>query len=132
MAVADAGIEYDLRRWPPSLPFRRAAALTRKSADVMFLLLFLIWTVGYHEELARARRRARICFLCRFFGARCLVYGAGCRTWAAGQGAQAASYAAKCNAEIPMCRSLQAGRQGLHRGVEGAGGGQSYPIDECK
>lgn len=63
----------------------------------------------------------------------CTQQAGKCRTWAAGQGAQAASYAAKCNAEIPRCVArCKAGNKVFIGVYEGAGGGQSYPIEECK
>jgi hypothetical protein len=63
----------------------------------------------------------------------CTQQAGKCRTWAAGQGAQAASYAAKCNAEISRCVArCKAGNKVFIGVYEGAGGGQSYPIDECK
>ena len=63
----------------------------------------------------------------------CTQQAAKCRGWAAGQGPQAASYAAKCNAEISRCVARCKGGNKVFIGVyEGAGGGQSYPIDQCK
>ena len=56
-----------------------------------------------------------------------------CRNWAAGQGAQSASYAAKCNAEISRCVARCKTGNKIFIGVaSGPGGGQPYPIDECK
>jgi hypothetical protein len=63
----------------------------------------------------------------------CTQQAGSCRTWAAGQGAQAAKYSAKCNAEIPRCVArCKAGNKVFIGVFEGSGGGQSYPIDECK
>jgi hypothetical protein len=67
------------------------------------------------------------------FAVSCTQQAAKCRGWAAGQGPQAASYAAKCNAEISRCVARCKTGNKVFIGVyEGAGGGQSYPIDECK
>ncbi|MFO1109609.1 MAG: hypothetical protein U1E61_10535 [Bradyrhizobium sp.] len=63
----------------------------------------------------------------------CTQQAASCRSWAAGQGPQAAAYAAKCNAEISRCVARCKGGNKVFIGVyDGPGGGQSYPIDECK
>jgi hypothetical protein len=63
----------------------------------------------------------------------CSQQAAKCRVWAAAQGPQAASYAAKCNAEISRCVArCKAGNKVFIGVYEGSGGGQSYPIDECK
>jgi len=57
--------------------------LTHPGMDGMLLLAPFVGRMrriqlgGYREEVDRARRVARICFLCRFFGARRLMHAAG-------------------------------------------------------
>jgi len=56
-----------------------------------------------------------------------------CKVWAGGQGSQAASYAEKCTREISACISRCKKGSKVFIGVySGPGGGQQYPIDECK
>lgn len=67
------------------------------------------------------------------FAVSCTQQGETCKGWASGQGAQAASYAAKCAREVPACISRCKKGSKVFIGVYGgSGGGQNYPIDECK
>ena len=63
----------------------------------------------------------------------CTTQAQDCKTWASRQGAEAKSYAAACTREISACISRCKGGTKAFIGVSrGAGGGQHYPIDECK
>jgi hypothetical protein len=63
----------------------------------------------------------------------CTQQGEKCKGWATGQGAQAASYAAKCAREVSACISRCKKGSKVFIGVyTGSGGGQQYPIDECR
>jgi hypothetical protein len=67
------------------------------------------------------------------FANSCTTQGQECKAWAGGQGAQASSFAAKCASEVKACISRCKGGTKVFIGVySGAGGGQRYPIDECK
>ncbi|MBR0717969.1 hypothetical protein [Bradyrhizobium liaoningense] len=63
----------------------------------------------------------------------CTTQAQECKTWASGQGAEAKTYAAACTREISACISRCKGGKKFFVGVfKGAGGGQQYPVDECK
>lgn len=63
----------------------------------------------------------------------CTAQAQQCKTWASGQGAEAKTYAAACTREISACISRCKGGQKFFVGVsKSAGGGQQYPVDECK
>jgi hypothetical protein len=50
-----------------------------------------------------------------------------------GQGAEAASYAAACTREVSACIRRYKGGSKVSLGVyKGAGGGQQYPVSDCK
>lgn len=67
------------------------------------------------------------------FAVSCTQQGGTCKTWASGQGADAAKYAAKCSSEVKACIArCKAGNKVFIGVYSGAGGGQNYPIDECK
>lgn len=67
------------------------------------------------------------------FAVSCTQQGASCKGWAGGQGAQTATYAAKCTREVSACISRCKKDTKVFIGVYGgSGGGQQYPIDECK
>lgn len=67
------------------------------------------------------------------FAVSCTKQGQACQAWARGQGNEAASYIAACKAEVPACISRCKGGTKVFVGVgRGPGGGQHYPIDECK
>jgi hypothetical protein len=67
------------------------------------------------------------------FAVSCTTQGQTCQAWARGQGNEAAGYIAACKAEVPACISRCKGGTKAFIGVSrGAGGGQHYPIDECK
>jgi hypothetical protein len=66
------------------------------------------------------------------FAVSCTEQGGKCRTWASGQGAEAGKYAARCSSEARACiNRCKAGNKVFIGVYSGAGGGQSYPIDEC-
>jgi hypothetical protein len=63
----------------------------------------------------------------------CTQQGETCKGWASGQGSQAVSYAAKCTREVSACITRCKKGSKVFIGVySGSGGGQQYPIDECK
>jgi hypothetical protein len=63
----------------------------------------------------------------------CTQQGETCKGWASGQGSQATSFAAKCAREVPACISRCKKGSKVFIGVYGgSGGGQQYPIDECR
>ena len=67
------------------------------------------------------------------FAVSCTQQGGTCKAWASGQGAEAAKYAAKCSSEVKACIvRCKAGNKVFVGVYSGAGGGQNYPIDECK
>ncbi|WP_024577297.1 MULTISPECIES: hypothetical protein [unclassified Afipia] len=67
------------------------------------------------------------------FAVSCTQQGESCKVWASGQGAQAATYAAKCTREVSACTSRCKKGTKVFIGVYGgSGGGQHYPIDECR
>ena len=67
------------------------------------------------------------------FANSCTSQGQECKAWASGQGAQAASYASKCTREVSACINRCKSGTKVFVGVySGPGGGQRYPIDECK
>ena len=67
------------------------------------------------------------------FAVSCTQQGETCKGWASNQGAQAASFAAKCSREVSACINRCKKGTKVFMGVySGAGGGQQYPIDECK
>jgi len=63
----------------------------------------------------------------------CTTQGQECKAWAQSQGAQASSYSSACAREVSACISRCKGGSNLFIGVfKGAGGGQQYPVSECK
>ncbi|MBR0828865.1 hypothetical protein JQ596_25355 [Bradyrhizobium manausense] len=63
----------------------------------------------------------------------CTTQAQECKIWASSQGAQASTYAAACTREISACINRCKGGKKFFLGVsKGAGGGQQYPVDECK
>jgi hypothetical protein len=67
------------------------------------------------------------------FANSCTTQGQECKTWARGQGAEAASYTAACTREMSACISrCKAGNEVFLGVFKGPGGGQQYPITECK
>ena len=67
------------------------------------------------------------------FANSCTTQGQECKTWARGQGAEAGTYAAACGREVSACINRCKGGTKVFMGVyKGAGGGQQYPITECK
>lgn len=67
------------------------------------------------------------------FAVSCTQQGETCKGWASGQGSQATSYAAKCAREVSACISRCKKGSKVFIGVYGgSGGGQQYPIDECR
>ena len=67
------------------------------------------------------------------FANSCTSQGQECKAWARGQGADAASYSAACGREVSACISRCKGGNKVFVGVfKGAGGGQQYPVTECK
>ena len=67
------------------------------------------------------------------FANSCTTQGQECKAWARGQGAEAGTYAAACGREVSACINRCKGGTKVFMGVyKGAGGGQQYPITECK
>ena len=67
------------------------------------------------------------------FANSCTTQGQECKTWAGGQGAEAGRYAAACGREVSACINRCKGGTKVFIGVfKGAGGGQPYPVSECK
>lgn len=65
----------------------------------------------------------------------CSEQGQGCQSWVRTNvpAASQATYIGKCRAEVGRCIARCKGGNKFFVGVyEGAGGGQQYPIDECK
>jgi len=64
------------------------------------------------------------------FANSCTSQGASCKAWATGQ---FSSYKAACQAEIAACKQrCKAGDKRFVGVYSGAGGGQTYPVSECR
>jgi hypothetical protein len=67
------------------------------------------------------------------FANSCTTQGQECKSWARGQGAEAAGYASACTREVSACISRCKGGNKVFIGVsKAAGGGQQYPVSDCK
>jgi hypothetical protein len=67
------------------------------------------------------------------FANSCTSQSQECKTWARGQGAEAASYSAACGREVSACISrCKAGNKFFLGVSKGPGGGQQYPVTDCK
>lgn len=67
------------------------------------------------------------------FAVSCTQQAGACKQWALGQGPETASYVQACKVEISACITRCKGGSKVFIGVgRGPGGGQQYPINECK
>jgi hypothetical protein len=118
-AFANGESDFGTTRLPSNvLTIEQALARARGDEDMKKLILGVLVTVAAASSS---------------FANSCTTQGQECKSWAQGQGAQAGSYATACAREVSACISRCKGGNKVFVGVyKGAGGGQQYPISECK